>query len=29
MMEELETETVIKRDRERLTQAREDAEQRI
>src|SRR3954453_22869395 len=28
-MEELETEAVIKRDRERLTQAREDAEQRI
>jgi hypothetical protein len=28
-MEELETETVIKRDRERLTQAREEAEQRI
>src|SRR3954447_8389962 len=28
-MEELETETVIARDRERLTQAREEAEQRI
>src|SRR3954470_8670269 len=28
-MEELETEAVIKRDRERLTQAREEAEQRI
>jgi len=28
-MEELETETVIKRDRERLTKAREGAEQRI
>ena len=28
-MDELETEAVIKRDRERLTQAREEAEQRI
>ena len=28
-MEELETETIIKRDRERLTQARQEAEQRI
>ena len=28
-MEELETEAVIKRDRERLTKAREEAEQRI
>ena len=28
-MEELETEAVIKRDRERLTQARQEAEQRI
>src|SRR4051812_49529990 len=28
-MEELETEAVIRRDRERLTQAREEAEQRI
>ena len=28
-MDELETEAAIKRDRERLTQAREEAEQRI